>query len=63
MERCEQRLSALGARRVVLEVAVDNAAAIAFYTARGYARQRSLPHYYPDGTDAYSMSKALLKAS
>ena len=58
--RCEQRLAASGARRVVLEVAVDNAAAIAFYAARGYVRQRTLPHYYPDGTDAYSMSKELM---
>ena len=58
--RCEQRLAALGAGRVVLEVAQDNTAAIAFYTARGYIRQRSLPHYYPDGTDAYSMSKELM---
>lgn len=59
IERCEQRLAALGARRVVLEVAQDNAAAIAFYRSRGYVRQRTLPHYYPDGTDAYSMSKVL----
>ena len=62
MQRCEQRLAALGARRVVLEVAQDNAAAIAFYTSRGYVRQRTLLHYYPDGTDAYSMSKTPVKA-
>jgi ribosomal-protein-alanine N-acetyltransferase len=59
MEMGEQRLASVGARRVVLEVAIDNEPAIAFYQARGYANRRTLPRYYRDGSDAYLMEKLL----
>ncbi|MBI2819608.1 MAG: ribosomal protein S18-alanine N-acetyltransferase [Acidobacteria bacterium] len=59
MKMAEQHLAELGVRRVVLEVATNNDAAIAFYRARGYSTQRILPHYYRDGTDAYMMEKVL----
>jgi ribosomal-protein-alanine N-acetyltransferase len=59
MEMGEQCLVGMGASRVVLEVAIDNQPAIAFYQARGYVTRRTLPRYYRDGSDAYLMEKAL----
>jgi [ribosomal protein S18]-alanine N-acetyltransferase len=59
MELGEQQFRERGIRRMVLEVAVDNDAAIAFYEGRGYLRQRVLRRYYRDGTDAYLMEKPL----
>ena len=59
MDHAEGRLSAMGARRVVLEVATENVPAISFYQARGYIHRRKLPRYYRDGSDAYLMEKAL----
>ena len=59
MEMAEQHLAKLGVQRVVLEVAANNDAAIAFYRAQGFSTQRLLPHYYRDGTDAYLMEKVL----
>ena len=59
MELAEQRLRQRGAPRLILEVAASNAAAIAFYRARGFVLQRLLPRYYRDGSDAYLMDKAL----
>lgn len=46
MAACEARLAGLGMRRVLLEVNVENAAAIALYEACGYARLKRLPDYY-----------------
>ncbi|MEM6677228.1 MAG: GNAT family N-acetyltransferase [Pseudomonadota bacterium] len=43
---CEARAAALGARRMLLEVAVDNASARALYTAAGYAKIGHRPAYY-----------------
>jgi len=59
MELAEQRLVNCDVRRVVLEVAVDNDPAMAFYRGRGYAIVRLLPRYYRNKTDAYLMEKAL----
>ena len=59
MEMSERRLAELGIHRVVLEVAVSNQPAIAFYGGRGYLQQRLLPHYYRDHSDAFLMEKAL----
>ena len=44
-------VSAAGARRLFLEVAVDNAAAIALYRAFGFSEEGRRPRYYqgPDG--------------
>jgi ribosomal-protein-alanine N-acetyltransferase len=53
----------LGLRRIFLEVAVDNAPAIALYASQGYAELRRRKRYYrrPDGSraDALVMRKAL----
>ena len=42
---------------MVLEVGVQNEAAIRFYHKLGYTVQRLLPNYYKDGSDAYLMEK------
>lgn len=49
----------LGGSRVILEVAVDNAAAIAFYEKHGYKACRRLKRYYLDRDDAWQMQKEL----
>ena len=53
----------LGAKRIVFEVAHDNAAALGLYGKVGYARVGERPAYYarPDGTtaDAAILAKAL----
>ena len=46
MAACEARLAKLGMRRVLLEVNVENAAAIALYEACGYQRLQRLRDYY-----------------
>lgn len=52
-------LRAEGFRSVFLEVAVDNAAAIALYTKKGFAPRMTKPGYYHSGADARSMVLAL----
>jgi len=49
----------LGPARVILEVAVDNPAAIAFYKKQGYVALRLLKRYYLDRDDAWQMQKEL----
>lgn len=46
MEACHERLRALGMTRCVLEVNVENAAALRLYERLGYARATLLPDYY-----------------
>jgi len=48
----------LAGRRVILEVAVDNASAIAFYKKHGYVTQRRMKKYYLDRDDAWQMVRA-----
>ena len=59
MALAEQHLRQQGATRVVLEVGIYNESAAAFYGERGFVRQRVLPRYYRDGSDAYLMEKIL----
>ena len=59
MARAEARLAEAGCRRVSLEVAVDNAAAIAFYQRLGYSIARTIPRYYNRELDALEMEKEL----
>ena len=56
----EQRLVAAGCRAVVLETAVDNAAALAFYKRHGYFLVKTIPRYYSTGVDAFVLKKDLL---
>jgi [ribosomal protein S18]-alanine N-acetyltransferase len=55
----ERRLAAIGVRTVELETATDNASAIAFWQKHGYRTQGVVKNYYPNGRDAFSMSKVL----
>lgn len=55
----EARLSEQGCTRVLLEVEVDNRAAIAFYKRHQYAVLKTLPRYYLGTLDALLMGKKL----
>lgn len=59
MQEAERRLRAAGVTAIVLEVAVDNLPAIAFYKRLGYAVVRTLPRYYLDSLDAFQMARQL----
>jgi ribosomal-protein-alanine N-acetyltransferase len=61
MVAAEERLRAVGCSSVLLEVAVDNAAAIAFYHRQGYATLATIPRYYNDRTDALLLGKKLVQ--
>ncbi len=57
LNAAEKRLAAAGVRTIELETATDNASAIAFWKKHGYRTQGVVKNYYPNGRDAYSMSK------
>jgi ribosomal-protein-alanine N-acetyltransferase len=56
----EKRLRETGCDLVLLETAVDNAAALAFYKRHGYFLVKTLPRYYSTGVDAFVLKKDLL---
>ena len=55
----EAWLAAEGVKRVRLETAADNEAAVAFWRATGYEAVATLPRYYLGRHDAYRMEKQL----
>lgn len=55
----EDRLRGLSCDVVVLETAVDNAAALTFYKRHQYTVARVVPHYYQSGVDALLLAKDL----
>ncbi len=57
LSAAHDRLRGLGAKRVVLEAAVENTPAHAFYLKHGYRITRRLKHYYQDQGDAWEMVK------
>ena len=59
LAEAEQRLITRGVRQVELETAQDNAAAVAFWHARGYRTRGVLKNYYLGRIDAFYMDKAL----
>ncbi len=59
LAEAERRLAAGGSGKVSLETATDNSAAIAFWQKHGYRTSGVLKHYYPNGLDAWAMSKTL----
>ena len=48
-----------GLAKVVLEVKVCNIIALNLYKSEGYKVERILPRYYPDGSNAYRMTKRI----
>jgi [ribosomal protein S18]-alanine N-acetyltransferase len=56
----EERLCAISCHAVMLETAVDNAAALAFYKRQGYSVVKVSPRYYSNGVDAFVLQKDLL---
>ena len=59
MNIAEDRLRVMKTPRVVLEVAVDNLAAVSFYKRRGYSVVGTLRRYYLNSLDALRMEKTL----
>lgn len=55
----EDRFRAVPCTGVVLETAVDNAAALAFYKRHGYDVVKTSPRYYSNGLDAFVLEKDL----
>jgi [ribosomal protein S18]-alanine N-acetyltransferase len=55
----EEELRQAGADAVTLEVAVDNAPALAFYKKHDYSVLKVLPRYYLDSIDGLMMGKRL----
>jgi ribosomal-protein-alanine N-acetyltransferase len=59
MTAVEKRLRAAGCHVIILETAVDNAPAIAFYKRLGYFVLKTIPRYYQDRIDAFLMAKRI----
>jgi [ribosomal protein S18]-alanine N-acetyltransferase len=57
LQSAEKRLRAAGCDSVILETAIDNRTALAFYTAHQYNVMRTIPGYYSDGVDALVLKK------
>lgn len=55
----EERVRAVGATSMRLEVAIDNLAAIQFYAQHGFHRTGRIPGYYLSRIDALVMEKTL----
>jgi ribosomal protein S18 acetylase RimI-like enzyme len=56
---CEERLNRAGCGAVLLETAVNNSGAIAFYKRHGYTVLKTIPRYYEGSLDALLMGKRL----
>lgn len=59
MEAAEKKVKDLDGFMVVLEVAVDNDAALQFYKKRGYQVVKQLPGYYQNRLDGILMTRRL----
>lgn len=55
----EDWLRATPCETVVLETAVDNAGALAFYKRHEYSVVKTIPRYYSNGVDAFVLAKEL----
>jgi ribosomal-protein-alanine N-acetyltransferase len=63
LAEAEDRLRAAASRSVVLETAVDNSSALAFYKRHNYSVVKTIPRYYSNGVDAFVLEKELLSDS
>jgi [ribosomal protein S18]-alanine N-acetyltransferase len=59
LRQLESNLFARGVRSVLLETAIDNEAAVAFWQRHGYRIEATLKRYYLGRIDAYEMRKLL----
>ncbi len=55
----EERVRAVGATSMLLEVAIDNLPALQFYARHGFQRSGRIPGYYLNRIDALVMEKTL----
>lgn len=55
----EKRLAAQGVRTIALDTASDNFSAISFWQKRGYRKIGVRRGYYPNGRDAWAMTKSI----
>ena len=63
LSTAEDRLRAAACHSVVLETAVDNSAALAFYKRHEFSVVKTIPRYYSNGADAFVMEKELHSVS
>jgi [ribosomal protein S18]-alanine N-acetyltransferase len=59
MKALETKFVLAGCRSVLLEVAVNNRPALAFYKKHGYSVLKTLPRYYPGDIDGFLMTKSV----
>ena len=59
LQAAETSLRQVNCHTVVLETAVDNASALAFYKRHQYSVVKTLPRYYSNGVDALVLEKNL----
>lgn len=59
LETQETNLASRGVRSILLETAIDNEPAVAFWKRHGYRIEATLKHYYLGRIDAYEMRKIL----
>jgi len=59
LEKIEANLAARGVRSILLETAITNEAAVAFWQRHGYRIEAMLKRYYLGKLDAYEMRKIL----
>lgn len=62
LDEIERRLIASGVHEVRLETATDNDSAVAFWQKHGYRKRGVRKNYYPNGRDAFAMTKTLALA-
>ena len=59
LQEIERRLAENGVREAALETATDNEAAVSFWKKHGYRSRGVREGYYPNGRDAFAMTKFL----
>ncbi len=59
LNEVEKRLESFGVHLIALETATDNHSAVAFWQKHGYRTRGVRKGYYPNGRDAYAMTKML----
>lgn len=59
MKALEEKFRRADCRSILLEVAVNNFAALSFYKKHGYSVLKTLSRYYPGGLDGLLMGKSM----